>query len=961
MTPSLSDAHRKMLEVESGIKPNVIATRSYKTVNTKADLVTLGFSKSQLNVPTLLIPIFGVNGGIVSYQSRPDSPRIGGKGKPIKYETPKGSSMVLDVHPFPFARVKLKDPSIPLFITEGIKKGDALISRDLCAIALIGVWNWRGTNEHGGKTALADWEDIAFNERKVYIVFDSDVMEKQAVHSALVRLKAFLESRKANVFLIYLPHGESGKKQGVDDFLASGKSIDNLLTFATPELKHFDVPNEGEKQIGYYVEKDNQLFHRKTNDGNHQDTRLCNFTARIVAEVARDDGAEITRHLAIEGKLATGKPLPRASVPATQFASMNWTLGHWGVAATVSAGQSATDRIREAIQIFSNADGVNFETVYAHLGWREIDGEWVYLHAGGAIGKDGVVPNIGVDVGPALNLYQLPEPSKVLGALSAIKASFAMLEVAPDHLTIPLFLVVYRAAIDTSDFALYLAGLTGVRKSELAALAQQHFGSGLDSRHLPGNWSSTANSLEGLAFGAKDALLVVDDFAPHGNQAEQARYHSSADRLFRGQGNSQGRGRLKADGSSRPPKPPRGLILATGEELPRAHSIRARSLILEVKPNDVNLDILTVCQQHASSGLYAQALASFIQWLAARLEQIRNRLKQARQDYRQHFISSHGRTTDACAELMVTCDVWGEFAREAGFLSEPEVQAFRARVFTTLQGIAGSQAEHQRDADPVERFGLLLQAVFSSGRGHLASVGGGCPDSPEKWGYRVADKSSVYGAEIIHQPQGVKIGWVPDKPDIEGIYLEPEAAYAAVQQLAQQQNETLSMSKTTMYKRLAERGYIIKGEDDRNTRKVTIAGSRHNVINLPALYLTKTGTFGTDGTSNKNTNVDDGFTVPIPKSSQGLSGTIGTPSASVPKIETGHSQNRDAKNAVQDGKTIPCPESPVFTDIRPSEFSGAAAAETGESTITTGVYGVTGVVNTSSPKLKSDDSEVFEI
>jgi hypothetical protein len=101
--------------------------------------------------------------------------------------------MALDVHPF--TREKLGDPSVPLFITEGIKKGDALVSQGLCAIALIGVWNWRGTNEHGGKTVLPEWEFVALNNREVYIIFDSDVMLKQEVHVALARLKAFLEVR----------------------------------------------------------------------------------------------------------------------------------------------------------------------------------------------------------------------------------------------------------------------------------------------------------------------------------------------------------------------------------------------------------------------------------------------------------------------------------------------------------------------------------------------------------------------------------------------------------------------------------------------------------------------------------------------------------------------------------------------------------------------------------------------
>jgi hypothetical protein len=101
--------------------------------------------------------------------------------------------MVLDVHPF--ARHKLGDPSVPLFITEGTKKGDALVSRGLCAVTLLGVCCWRGKNDKGGKVALPEWEHIALNGRRVYVVFDSDVMTKPEVHAALARLKAFLEAK----------------------------------------------------------------------------------------------------------------------------------------------------------------------------------------------------------------------------------------------------------------------------------------------------------------------------------------------------------------------------------------------------------------------------------------------------------------------------------------------------------------------------------------------------------------------------------------------------------------------------------------------------------------------------------------------------------------------------------------------------------------------------------------------
>ena len=188
----LSPHHKAMLGEESGISPEVIAERGYFTATTKAELKQLGFSDAQRNVPALVIPIWGIKGEIVSYQLRPDTPRIK-NGKPLKYEFPAGTTMSLDIHPR--IREMLDDPNIPLFITEGSKKADSAISQGLCCIALLGVWNWRGTNEHGGKTALPDWESIALNGRRCYIVFDSDVMTNPAVYQALVRLKEFLERR----------------------------------------------------------------------------------------------------------------------------------------------------------------------------------------------------------------------------------------------------------------------------------------------------------------------------------------------------------------------------------------------------------------------------------------------------------------------------------------------------------------------------------------------------------------------------------------------------------------------------------------------------------------------------------------------------------------------------------------------------------------------------------------------
>jgi hypothetical protein len=211
--------HRDHLTRGSGIAPEVIRARGYRSVHGtdgRTHLETLGFSRGQAhNTPGLLMPILDRRGRPVLYQYRPDTPRVD-QGKPVKYDTPWKARMRLDFGPAPHDW--LGDPAVPLWITEGIKKADALRSHHLHAIGLLGVDNWRGTNARGGKTALPDWEDVALNGRAVHIVFDSDVTVKAPVREALARLTAYLENKDARVTVVTLPAAD-GEKIGVDDYL----------------------------------------------------------------------------------------------------------------------------------------------------------------------------------------------------------------------------------------------------------------------------------------------------------------------------------------------------------------------------------------------------------------------------------------------------------------------------------------------------------------------------------------------------------------------------------------------------------------------------------------------------------------------------------------------------------------------------------------------------------------------
>ena len=151
-------------------------------------------------------------------------------------------------------------------------------------------------------------------------------------------------------------------------------------------------------------------------------------------------------------------------------------------------------------------------------------------------------------------------------------------------------------------------------KSELAALAQQHFAPGMNARHLVG-WHSIGNSLEAMAFAAKDSLLVIDDCAPAvlrrmcSGSARSGPRDPGAGQSIRARAPSSG-WHATSDQAAPVHDP------STGEDVPTGQSIRARLFIVEVAAGDVNQARLTELQAHAEAGAFAGAMAAFISWLA---------------------------------------------------------------------------------------------------------------------------------------------------------------------------------------------------------------------------------------------------------------------------------------------------------------------------------------------------------
>ena len=215
-----------------------------------------------------------------------------------------------------------------------------------------------------------------------------------------------------------------------------------------------------------------------------------------------------------------------------------------------------------------------------------------------------------------------------------------------------------------------------------------------------------------MAFTAKDALLVVDDFVPTGGPGD-GELQGTAERLF-------------------------------------------RMLIVELQPAEVGRCLLSECQNAARQGQLAAAMGAFLSWIAERYEELQQRLQARTRELRNQYLlyRSHARLPTALAELQSGWEIWLQFALEAGGIDTEQQIELANRGGKALEELAALQAPWQVANDPALRFVALLQSALASGHAHVADGLGGVPEAASLWGWRRKPNGRKWIA------CGACIGWV---------------------------------------------------------------------------------------------------------------------------------------------------------------------------------------------------------
>jgi hypothetical protein len=139
--------------------------------------------------------------------------------KPRRYAQPKDSQCHVYMPPLlgtmKWATI-MEKPSIPVCITEGeLKAACACANGVMPTLGLGGVYNWKSTKQ--GLPLIQDLEDFQWEERKVYLCFDTDIGTNPMVAIAASQLARTLTDRGAIMMQVELDGGAT-VKQGLDDY-----------------------------------------------------------------------------------------------------------------------------------------------------------------------------------------------------------------------------------------------------------------------------------------------------------------------------------------------------------------------------------------------------------------------------------------------------------------------------------------------------------------------------------------------------------------------------------------------------------------------------------------------------------------------------------------------------------------------------------------------------------------------
>lgn len=585
-----------------------------------------------------------------------------------------------------------------------------------------------------------------------------------------------------------------------------------LLSPPTKEI-YKDITKKFTKIKDYTPDKNGRIY-RYTKDGPRI---ISNFIINPKSEIIKTDGCDSESKLILEGILEGGVKLPEVEISMEEFIKMDWITQRWGIRPTISPGRNMKDYLKDCVQQISKDIAIN--TIYSHTGWTVQDNKYIYLHSKGGIGLD----NVKTDISAELSSYSFPKD--ISDKKDAINLSLETLNLAKHDITIPLLSMTYLAPLvgliaegnRTPNFVLWVYGLTGSRKTSVSLAFLNHYGN-FSSNIPPASFKDTANAIELKAHTLKDSLLLIDDYHPNIDGSDARKLSSTAERILRMYGDRVGRSRMRADTTLNKTYKPRGMAIVTGEDLPKGASSTARYIGVEIKREDINLDILSKLQKEHKK--LAEAMAIYIDWISKNVELVQSfideKFDELKIKYKEE--TTHGRINDAVIWLSISFELLLTFLYEYMFICVNKIEELRLSNEQVIKNILKNQEALYRNQEVELMFIDALEEMINLGKLCLLPV-----------------KKQKDDNQIISNYSGKFIGYY----DKEFLYLYDSTMYSEVETFLKGKGQSISVSVNTLLKMLRDKNYIKTEEGQLKPKKLVYDSITKNKERIRLVHVYK--------------------------------------------------------------------------------------------------------------------------
>jgi len=583
---------------------------------------------------------------VAATQVRPDVPGVDKDGRDVKYEFLAEQRTPLGQHPM-MPVSWLADPTVPVMLVEGMIKADSALTallraweaptcQDLPDHARVAIISFAGVGNWGNNP---EWAHVCLANRSVWVGFDADVRTNPAVHTMAARLWDFLRQRGAKPSLLDLARVTAEK--GVDDYLASGATWDDLLACLSddlPALIHVSPTSGDNGAGGYRINADGTDLERwvDTRDatgavtgGGWQTSWSTPWGTTSVPLGGRVLALKTTRAPAdaedATGVFGAGVDADDSMVKDVELA-VSWRDPATGDVrtATITGDSSMVDvapdkwatmsslrvTVPDQVRLLpcwppsgpagsawlkavkANSTDVDTRTVWTRDGWvpQERAPIPAFIVGPHTIGDDGGTLSGTRKLLQRWESYGVGEPdvrditdpdyiADVRDDLTVTLETFSRAFTNPGTFAAAILTALRPVVPVRPKTPVYVAGHSGGGKTFTASAILSFWSSQPGAFHKDALPGSAQDSVPFTENVLASAVIhVADDLAPSSSGKKAEQEQATIESLLRNVFNGTGRGRSNPDGTARQARPPHALLIATAENELFVESIRNRVL-----------------------------------------------------------------------------------------------------------------------------------------------------------------------------------------------------------------------------------------------------------------------------------------------------------------------------------------------------------------------------------------------